>query len=187
MFNRQELAFNLYYDEAIQILQDDAIGNYAELRDALPRKGQDEPSISGTISQAWSLAEFTRNFYQDFIGYRPNAANNRIIFSPKIPGELKYISTQLPYANNFISLTYTAEEETYNFEISLTGENNGLEIVLDYPGFEPVEFKLDNNEPSFTVSFDSKNQRSYRRYIDLEWYFAQPELIEDLKVLQKPD
>ena len=80
MFNRQELALNLFYDQAIQILQDDAIGNFAQLREALPRSGQSEPAISGTLSNARSLAEFSRNFYQDFLGYRPNAAK-RVSYS----------------------------------------------------------------------------------------------------------
>ncbi len=178
MFNRHELAFNLYYDEAIQILQDDAIGNFAELRDALPRKDQEESAISGTISQAWSLAEFTRNFYQDFIGYRPNALKNRITISPKIPAELGFISTKLPYVENFISFTYTADEGTYNFEFSLIGENGSVEMILKYPGFDPVHFHLTDDDPSYSISLNSKAQRSYFTYTELEWYFAQPELRE---------
>ncbi len=187
MFNRQELAFNLFYDEAIQILQDDAIGNYAELRDALPREGQDEPSISGTISQAWSLAEFTRNFYQDFIGYQPNVLDQSIIFNPKIPGELQYISSILPYANNFISFIYTTDEENISFEFSMEGGKNTVEIMLKFPGFDPVKFHLQSDNPSFIISLNPKNQRSYHYYTDLEWYFTQPELIEDLKAIYKPD
>jgi glycogen debranching enzyme len=184
MFNRQELAFNLYYDEAIQILKDDAIGNFAELRDALPRKEQSESVISGTISQAWSLAEFSRNFYQDFIGYRPNAAKKRISFYPKIPGELGFISSNLPFTKSIISFTYTADDDYYTFELSLRGENNTVEITFQYPGFDPITFQLNGDNPTTIISLNSVNQRSYHKYTDLEWYFAQPELIEGLEALK---
>ena len=184
MFNRHELGFNLFYNEAIQILQDDAIGNFAERRDALPRNGQEEPAISGSISQAWSLAEFIRNFYQDFIGYRPNALMNRIIISPKIPGELEFISTNLPYADNFISFTYTANDGTYNFEFKMSGKNSSVEIIFEFPGFDPVHFNLSDDNPSYSISLNSKTQKSYHRYKDLEWYFAQPELKEDSEIFQ---
>jgi glycogen debranching enzyme len=185
MYNRHELAFNLFYDEAIQILQDDAIGNYAELRDALPRKGENESSISGKISQAWSLAEFARNFYQDFIGYRPNALMNRIKFYPKIPRELNIISTYLPYAENFISYVYTADEEIYTFEFSLEGEKSTIDVMFQFPGFDSIKFRLDDKNPSFTISLNPRNQRSYHLYKNLDWYFAQPYLKEDLKALEE--
>jgi predicted glycogen debranching enzyme len=185
MFNHHELAFNLFYDEAIQILHDDAIGNFAELRDALPRNGKDEPLISGTISQAWSLAEFTRNFYQDFIGYQPNALQKRISFSPKIPGDLIYISTILPYQNTFISLTYSIEEDFYLFEFQLKDEENAVDVRFQFPGYDLVEFRLDGNNPSFDLSLNPANQKSYHLYQNLDWYFTQPELKDGLKTLQK--
>jgi len=185
MFNRHELAFNLFYDETIQIIEDDAIGNFAELRDALPLKGEDEPFISGTISQAWSLAEFTRNFYQDFLGYQPNALENEINFYPKIPAEIKYISTNLPYAGDVISFIYTADDENYMFEFSMEGEKNTTDVIFQFPGFDSVIFQLDNNHPSFKISLNPINQRSYHSFNDLEWYFAQPLLMEGLKALQE--
>jgi glycogen debranching enzyme len=187
MFNRQELAFNLFYDQAIQILQDDAIGNFAQMRDALPRNGQSEPAISGAISHAWGLAEFTRNFYQDFIGYQPNVAKKKIKFSPKFPGELVYISTNFHFAESIISFIYKIEEEFYIFEFSLSDETNSVEIIFEYPGFDPVNFHLNGDNPSFVVSLNSRDQRSYHRYTDLEWYFVQPELVENLKAFQSKD
>ena len=184
MFNRQELAFNLFYEQAIQILRDDAIGNFAQLRDAFHRDGQSEPVVSGSISQAWSLAEFTRNFYQDCIGYQPNAAKKKIMFRPRIPAELIYISSNLYFTDNIISFIYKAEEEFYSFEFILGGKNNSVEIIFEYPGFDRIKFHLNAENPSFVVSLNSSNQRFYNRYADLEWYFVQPELGENLKIFQ---
>jgi glycogen debranching enzyme len=164
IFNRHELAFNLYYDMAIQILQDDAIGNLAELRDALPRSGLGEPLISGKISHARSLAEFVRN--------------------SKIPGDLQYISTTLPYQNSSISFTYNAEEEGYKFEFYLENGESNIDVSLLFPGYDPLEFRLDKENTSFDLSLKYSNQRSYHLYQELDWYFAQPELIENLKIFR---
>jgi len=59
--------------------------------------------------------------------------------------------------------------------------------MLKFPGFDPVKFHLQSDNPSFIISLNPKNQRSYHYYTDLEWYFTQPELIEDLKAIYKPD
>jgi glycogen debranching enzyme len=185
IFNQNELAFNLYYDQAIQILEDDAIGNLAELRDALPHKELREPLVSGTVSQAWSLAEFVRNFYQDFIGFRPNALVNKINFSPNLPRDLSYISTRLSYANNYILFSYKKEEDIYSLGFKLEGAKNTVDVIFQFPGYEPVDFRLNEDNPSYELVLNSKNQKSYHSYTDLNWYFAQPELVEGLKTIQK--
>jgi glycogen debranching enzyme len=184
LFNRHELAFNLYYDMAIQILQDDAIGNLAELRDAVPRRGFGEPLISGSISHAQSLAEYARNFYQDIVGYRPNAPEKKINISPKIPGDLQYISTTLPYQNSSISLTYNAEEEGYKFEFYFANAESNVDVSFFFPGYDPVEFRLEEENSSFELSLKYSNQRSYHLYQELDWYFAQPKLIQDVEIFQ---
>jgi hypothetical protein len=185
IFNRYELAFNLFDNTTKQIIFDDAIGNLAELRDALPRKGSDEPLVSGPVSQAWSLAEFIRNFYQDFIGYRPNSIENKINLSPKIPTDLSYIFTNLPYRNTSISFTYRVEEGLYMFEIEIADNSVGVDVSFQFPGFDAIEFRLDKVNPSFDLSLDPLNQKSFYQYQNLDWYFAQPELIENLKQFSK--
>lgn len=44
------------------------IGTIPENSDALPKPGQAEVRLTGTVSQAWSLAEFLRNAYEDYAG-----------------------------------------------------------------------------------------------------------------------
>ena len=55
-----------------QILDRGAAGTLSELLDAVPRPGEKEPRLSGAYSQAWSLAEFVRSFYQDYLGILPD-------------------------------------------------------------------------------------------------------------------
>lgn len=44
------------------------IGTIPENSDALPKPGQAEVRLTGTVSQAWSLAEYLRNAYEDYVG-----------------------------------------------------------------------------------------------------------------------
>jgi len=58
-------------NEIEQILGWGLPGSLSENLDAVPRDGLNYPGTSGTISQAWSLAEFIRTWYQDYVGLRP--------------------------------------------------------------------------------------------------------------------
>src|SRR5207249_115343 len=67
-YGLHDLAFQVTDNMAGQILGRGAVGTLSELVDAAPRPGEPEPRLSGTYSQAWSLAEFIRNFYQSYLG-----------------------------------------------------------------------------------------------------------------------
>lgn len=45
-----------------------AMGTLPENSDALPKPGRAEVQLTGTVSQAWSLAEYLRNAYEDYAG-----------------------------------------------------------------------------------------------------------------------
>ena len=184
---RENLAFDLYYDEAIQILKNDAIGNYAELKDVLPRPGLQEPQVSGNLSQAWSLAEFNRNFYQDFIGFQPDALNKRIYLYPNFSKDLNYVSTILMMGLNKYLFTYVNEEDLISFEIKLIEGNEMTHFFFEYPGYDPFNFILSSDHSVYHIDFDPKRRRSYHIYSEMDWYMAQPELYEGLKSLSKPD
>jgi len=62
------LAFTVTDNMVHEILDRGAVGTISELLDASPRQGESEPRISGAFSQAWSLAEFIRSFYQSYLG-----------------------------------------------------------------------------------------------------------------------
>lgn len=63
--------FTLLQEEMEQVQFTDGIGTLSELLEPVPRDGEQTVRYSGTISQAWSLAEFIRSFHEDFIGIRP--------------------------------------------------------------------------------------------------------------------
>lgn len=177
-FNQEELAFSLYYNEVIQILYDDAIGNYSQLRSALPGNRNGNFPVSGSVSQARSLAEFIRNFYQDFIGYQPDALNNQIYFHPNFPKEVAFVSTILPFTSGKIGVDYTAGEKYNRFEFSRISGRISVNILLQFPGYDIIQFKLDDKNSTFKIEYDPSKRRSYHTYSEMNWYFAQPELTE---------
>jgi glycogen debranching enzyme len=178
-FKRENLAYQLFQNQSYQILEWDAIGSYAQMLDAIPRPGQAEPRLSGSVSQASSLAEFVRNFYQDFIGYYPNALMRQVVFMPDIPDQLSYISVSLPYANNQLNFEYNKNHDTHRFIIHSPGGIKKLNGILYFPGYEEAIFQFDENRQKIVFDFVIDERKSYKTYTTLDWYFAQPELNEN--------
>ncbi|HZX26710.1 MAG TPA: amylo-alpha-1,6-glucosidase [Telluria sp.] len=93
-FGYQDLAWNLSRNLGDQILNLGTIGNMSELLDALPPLHP-----SGTFAQSWSVAEFTRNAYQDYVGFRPDLLEGTLRFVPAIPAAWKRFDAQLPFGD----------------------------------------------------------------------------------------
>ncbi len=72
------------------------LGHMSELLDAVP---QDDGSLkpSGTYAQSWSVAEFVRNGYQDYLGFRPDLPAGVLRFVPAIPGAWTGLFARLPF------------------------------------------------------------------------------------------
>jgi len=85
---RQEVGYRLTESVTEQILDRGAVGTQSELLDALPRPGSSFPSPSGTFSQAWNLAEFIRNAYDDYLGIRISRYSHHLTFAPALPAAL---------------------------------------------------------------------------------------------------
>lgn len=84
-FDKQELAAKITMNTVHQILDRGAVGTQSELIDAIARPGEKEPRLSGTFSQAWNLAEFVRNFYDDYLGVRVERLTHTMWLRPRIP------------------------------------------------------------------------------------------------------
>ena len=95
-FGYQDLAYRLTRNLSDQILNLGTVGNMSELLDALPDV-DGRIHTSGTFAQAWSVAEFARNGYQDFLGFRPNLLENSLVFMPAIPSGWNDIHAILPF------------------------------------------------------------------------------------------
>ena len=87
-FGKQEVAATLTRNSVHQILDRGAVGTQSELLDAIPHPGEKEPRLSGTFSQAWNLAEFIRNFYDDYLGVRVDRYRHTLSIQPSPPAVL---------------------------------------------------------------------------------------------------
>jgi glycogen debranching enzyme len=98
-FGYQDLAWPLAQNLGRQILDLDTLGNMSELLDALPHEnGKLKPS--GTYAQSWSVAEYARNGYQDFVGFRPDLLANTLAFTPAIPAAWSHFEARLPFGKD---------------------------------------------------------------------------------------
>lgn len=97
-FGYQDLAWSLTQNLGRQILGLGTLGTMSELLDALPDSaGKLKPS--GTWAQSWSVAEFARNGYQDYVGFRPDLPANTLAFNPAIPAAWTSFYAVLPFGS----------------------------------------------------------------------------------------
>jgi len=99
------VAWTLTEDATRQILEFGAVGTQSELLDALPRAGESRPRQSGTVSQAWNLAEYIRNFYDDYLGLRVDLLNRQIMLRPRVPQNLDSIQAGLVLPTGRLRIT----------------------------------------------------------------------------------
>ena len=103
----EETAWKITANSVHQILDRGAAGTQSELLDAVPRPGEEEPRLSGTFSQAWNLAEFIRNFYDDYLGVRFNRLTRSLSLEPKLPPALAGISSRINAGEEALGVAVT--------------------------------------------------------------------------------
>jgi len=135
----ESLAFFLMKDAAGQILHRGSYGTQSELLDATPHPGESYPRLSGTPSQAWNLAEFLRNWYQDFLGVRPDALRKSFTLIPALPPQL-----------NLATFAFAVGSARVYAEYERTAR--GLAVSLRrLPGGLPLSFEIRNRAANPTL------------------------------------
>ncbi len=131
-FGQQDLAYALSRNLSDQILGLGTLGSMSELLDALPH-GRGELQATGTFSQAWSVAEFERNGYQDYVGFRPDLLRNQLHFVPALPAAWSHFDAALPFAEGEeLRLRARRHGDTWRWSITLRGGAAERELVLDF-------------------------------------------------------
>ena len=157
-FGQQDLAYALSRNLSDQILGLGTLGSMSELLDALP--GADgEPHPTGTFSQAWSVAEFERNGYQDYVGFRPDLLRNQLHFVPALPAAWSHFDAVLPFGHGEdLMLRARQHDGAWRWSVTLRGAAAERELVLDFLDQTQVRrrtaFKL---QPGKTVELEWKN------------------------------
>ena len=122
-FGYQDLAWPLAQNLGHQILELGTLGNMSELLDALPHEGG-RLQPSGTYAQSWSVAEYARNGYQDFVGFRPDLLENTLAFSPAIPAAWRHFDATLPFgAGQQLTVGFVRKGGAQHWTLRLAGEH----------------------------------------------------------------
>ncbi|HBD93149.1 MAG: hypothetical protein A2015_04870 [Spirochaetes bacterium GWF1_31_7] len=132
-YSYQDFAFDFTLNLADQILNQGCIGSMSENMDAIPGKNG-KVKLTGTYSQAWSVAEFARVFYQNYAGIKPELLENRITVKPKFPVKMGKTSVVQKAGNGFIYFVHT--NGTYSIQTKELGTKQITFIFTDDSGNE---------------------------------------------------
>lgn len=113
-----------------------AVGAMAENSDAFPQDGAALPRLTGTVSQAWTLAEYVRNAFEDYAGVR-YAAPDRVILEPHLPAAWGETTVRFRMGNGYVTARMVqAKEENDEAALTVTLLGEG-----DLPGDARVEVR----------------------------------------------
>jgi glycogen debranching enzyme len=110
------------------ILNRGAVGTLSELFNASPSTENDNEA--GTFSQAWSLAEYIRVLYQDYLGIQPDAPRRQVTVEPAIPGEWGAVQFQFAVAKTTVEATYQQQRSAHLYRFRARGGGRPLRLVL---------------------------------------------------------
>lgn len=184
-------------NECTQILEWGAAGTLSENLDALPRGDAKWPRTSGTVSQAWSLAELLRSSYQDVLGIRPLGLDGRVplwSFDPHLPLLWGHVETELALGGKTLRVQMDVDDDALHATLTLLdAPEGGLLLVSPFSG--PV-VRLDGDTP--TLSFSWPRSGDYGITVNGSEVIAltdaradepmlQSHLAENLKAIRPPD
>ncbi|MCP5488423.1 MAG: glycogen debranching protein [Verrucomicrobia bacterium] len=125
-----ELAWKLARNLSDQILNLGCRGSMSELIEAIPRK-PGQLNLSGTWAQAWSTAEFARNGYQDFGGFRPRLLEDAIELMPSVPKDWGNIEATYAFGENGnLHVRRKRQDKQTIWSITMTGYAMPLTLRL---------------------------------------------------------
>ncbi|HUL45321.1 MAG TPA: amylo-alpha-1,6-glucosidase [Bacteroidota bacterium] len=158
-----DLAFRVTNNMVHQMLDRGAIGTLSELLDAAPRPREREPLLSGTFSQAWSLAEFVRNFYQDYLGISVSDSGYGLKVDPSFPSDI----------TNAV------------FDVILGGDRIGMKYVrtptADYLTFAPQKL---SRELPVDIWWRVSSGNTVRFHVNLQPYHSMRYRIKEQRVVE---
>jgi glycogen debranching enzyme len=128
--DEEDLTFAITKNMVHQILHRGCVGTLSELLDAQTRSGETEPRLSGAFSQAWSLAEFIRSFYQDYLGIGIDATAHTIRINPKLPTELRHVECTFRVGGSRIHAHYETIGDS--IRITLKADTLAKEYAVSY-------------------------------------------------------
>ena len=131
---RKEMAHILTETLTNQILDGGAVGTLGELFNASPTGENDNEA--GTFTQAWSLAEYIRVVYQDYLGVRPDALKKEVVVEPAVPAQWGDVAFQFVVSRVLVEAQYcfSARSQIYAFKAEDLIEPLRIRLRIRLPG-----------------------------------------------------
>jgi hypothetical protein len=133
LLGRQNIAAKITENTVYQILDRGAVGTQSELLDAVARLGEKEPRLSGTFSQAWNLAEFIRNYYDDYLGVRVNFLEHTLVLRPRLPSSLKQVRSVVNLGGRPLPIHIDMSNELKTVSIDARSLRVGFSSTIELP------------------------------------------------------
>ena len=147
-------------NEAKMILDWGAAGSLSENIHAKP-DADGNPKLSGTFSQAWSLAEFVRNVCQDIAGFTPRLAEGKLDLHPHLPQNLESFSAMLPFGRGWtLCVDINRAENEYECEVRWNAGEDFFALPELYLNGERIK---PNEKRTVKVKFAPENAEAGRQ------------------------
>jgi len=132
-FGRHDIAARLTENSVHQILDRGAVGTQSELLDAVPHPGETEPRLSGTFSQAWTLAEFIRNFYDDYLGARIDRFTPLLTLRPHLLPSVDSIEATLRFEGKPVGFKVQRDSVTTWVLLDWRAQDDDMDAMVELP------------------------------------------------------
>lgn len=161
-FGYEDFIFEFTENLTDQILNRGCVGSMSENMDAFPSENN-KVRLTGTFSQAWSVSEFARVFYQSYAGIEPQLLSNKIIIKPRFPSKLNKVSMIQSVADGELDIIYSLDGTKKSYSLS---HNLDRDITLDFI------FTKDNGD-ELTFSFIMQKDKVYLIESDNDKYYME--------------
>lgn len=124
------------------------------------------PKLSGTFSQAWSVAEFNRNIAMDLLGFHPELVQKKIKFCPCLPAACKEATASLPFGNGWtFDVHIKRTGDSYHCSVKWNVEN--AETLVGFPELTLNEIKIKPNE-KYEIATEAKYKDKEEKHFSFE-------------------
>lgn len=131
-FGENDLAYQLSKNLGDQILNLGYRGTMSEVLDAFPDKNGKVTTGGGTYTQAWSVAEYNRNGYQDYVGFRPNLIAGTLNLNPSVPDSWTQFAAVLPFEQDAtLDVDFSRAGQVDTYTLHATGLDATLDLVME--------------------------------------------------------
>jgi len=122
-WQQTKMLSELFYDEG-------AAGTLPELRNGVPPESGE--NVAGAVSQAWSLAEFLRNFYQDYLGITPDLLTGRLVVEPSLPDALTWVRAPIHLGGGTVDVLFAVEPEGGRARFDLMASDGLVPLSVEF-------------------------------------------------------